>query len=317
MTTGTRAALALPHRALLHSTPAEFARAAVPYLAEGVGAGEVAVVIAGPDATELIHEGLGAAAHGVEFIAAAGWFTTPVAALASYDERARQDWWPRGRLRLLAEPVWAGRSALEVREWLRHEALLNVALAGSPTTLLCAYDAADLPPALLAHAARTHPELVDEDGIRPSHGYVEPADFYAECNAEPLAPPPITAARRIFGAGELPGLRAFLTREAARHGLPAADTLPFVLAVNEVATMVIRDGGGHGALWVWAADGELVADVTDPNRGMPDRFLGQLPPRPPHQADAAMWAVRRLCHIVEVRSNSMGTRVRLHLRLPA
>ncbi|MCP9970425.1 ATP-binding protein [Actinomadura madurae] len=120
--------------------------------------------------------------------------------------------------------------------------------------------------------------------------------------------------RRTFAAGALPALRDFLTAEAARHGLPGDRTLPFVLAVNEVATGIVRDGGGHGALLVWAEDGELVCDVDDPGRMLADRFLGHVPPDA-HGGDAAMWAVRRLCHIVEIRSGARGTRIRLRVRL--
>ncbi|MEW2356763.1 sensor histidine kinase [Spirillospora sp. NPDC029432] len=301
---------------MVYSTRREFAAAAVPHLREGLAEGDAVVAVVAPAAERLLRRQLGSAAsRSVEFIEAGSWFTGPMDALAAYQDRSRRDWWPVGRLRLLAEPVWTGRSELEVCEWKRHEALLNVAFAGTPTLLMCAYDAASLPAHVITDAARTHPDVVDDRGPRPSGRYVDPAVFYAECNARPLSAPPRDAAWRRFAAGGLAGLRAFLAAEAERLGLPADRSLPFVLAVNEVATTVIRHGGGRGLLWVWAEGGELLCDVGDPEGRLEDRFLGCFPPRHYKPGETAMWAVRRLCHIVEIRSGPGGTRVRMHLRL--
>lgn len=313
----TRGRDVLIHRALVHGSEREFTETVVPYLREGRRVGDALVVIVTPERADRLRVELDAGtSQAIEFIDAAEWFTGPMATLAAYYDRTREDWWPRGRLRLLAEPVWAGRSPLEIREWHRHESLLNVAFAGTPTTLLCAYDAA-LPPAVLDEVSRTHPELSGPGGSSPSGRFTDPADYYAECNAEPLAPPPECAADRGFASGELPGLRAFLQAEAVRLGLPEKRSLPFVLAVNEVATNIIRDGGGRGRLWVWAAEGELICDVTDPLRALSDRFLGYAPPTGPRRGEAAMWAVRRLCHIVEIRSGASGTVIRMHVALDA
>ncbi|MEV4257601.1 hypothetical protein AB0J52_30960, partial [Spirillospora sp. NPDC049652] len=66
----------------------------------------------------------------------------------------------------------------------------------------------------------------------------------------------------------------------------------------------------------WATADELVCELADPAARVEDRFLGHIPPRLDRPAEAAMWAVRCLCHIVEIRSDARtGTRVRLHTRL--
>lgn len=306
----------LVHRALLYGSRSEFLLTAVPFLLTGRSAGDAVVVIVAPPVSAVLRERLGPqTAADVEFIDAAEWFRGPMHALASYHDRARGDWWPRGRLRLLAEPVWDGLTPLETREWKRHECLLNVAFPGTPTLIMCAYDVAALPRHVLDDAARTHPELTGPDGTTSSERFTDPAAFYAECNAGPLPPPPAAAVRKPFATGGLPTLRSFLTAEAVRLGLPEDRTLPFVLAVNEVATGVIRDGGGRGSLWVWAEDGELICDVADPERVLNDRFLGYAPPDGKGHGDTGMWAVRRLCHIVEIRSGMDGSRIRLHVKL--
>jgi hypothetical protein len=304
------------HRALLYGSRQDFLDSAVPFLRAGHRADDAVVAVVAPPVSAALRERLGdPAAARIEFIDAAEWFRGgPVQVLGSCHDRARADWWPRGRLRLLAEPVWDGLTPLETREWKRHECLLNVVFAGTPTMIVCAYDRTGPPSDVLDAAVRTHPELAGPEGTRASERFTDPARFYAECNAAPLPEPPADAVRRTFATGGLPSLRDFLTAEAARHGLPGARTLPFVLAVNEVATGIIRDGGGRGALWVWAEHADLVCEVADPGRALTDRFLGHVPPEG-NDTDAAMWAVRRLCHIVEIRSGARGTRIRLRVRL--
>ncbi|WP_243712803.1 MEDS domain-containing protein [Actinomadura sp. 6K520] len=305
----------LVHQALMYGSRHEYLLTAVPYLRAGRRAGDAVVVLVEPPVAAALRGRLGReTAADIEFLDAAVWSHGPMHALASCHDRARADWWPRGRLRLLAEPVWRGRTPLETREWKRHDALLNVVFAGTPTMIMCAYDTAVLPGHVLDAAVRTHPELTGPDGPAAAGRYTAPAEFCAECDASPLPPPPAVAARRSFATGGLPGLRSFLFTEAARLGLPEERTLPFVLAVNEVATGIIRDGGGRGSLWLWAEAGELICDVADPVRVLADRFLGYEPPGAKGH-DAAMWAVRRLCHIVETRSGPHGTQVRMRVRI--
>jgi hypothetical protein len=42
--------------------------------------------------------------------------------------------------RILAEPVWTGRSAREIAAWKRMESALNVALARASIFMICPYD---------------------------------------------------------------------------------------------------------------------------------------------------------------------------------
>ena len=305
----------LVHRALLYGSRSEFLLIAVPFLSAARREGGAVVAVVAPAVAADLRGRLDpAAAAAVEFLDPAEWFSGPMHALATLHDRARGDWWPRGRLRLLAEPVWDGRTPLETREWKRYDALLNVVFAGTPTRIVCAYDTAALPGHVLDDAARTHPELTGPDGTAAAARYTDPAAFCAECDAVPLPPPPAAAARRTFAAGGLPGLRDFLSAEAARLGLPRERTLPFVLAANEVATGIVRDGGGRGVLRVWAQDGELICDVADPVGVLTERFPGYEPPGAEGH-DPAMWAVRRLCHIVETRSDPRGLQIRLRLKL--
>lgn len=332
----------LIHQALLYGSAEEYAELAARCLHDGLVAGDAVVVAAVPEHADLLRERLGEEADRIEFVAARDWFRGPMHALGLLHDRARDDWWPRGRLRLLAEtrpPQLPGsgtagsgtagsgdRAALEEREWSRVDSILNVLFAATPSIIVCAHDLRSAAPEAPTGPARTHPELLTMRGPRPSEHYVDPLDFYAECNAVPLPPPPTDrAVSRPFASGSLPGLREFMSEHLAKVGVPGEQTLRFVLAVNEVATNIIRHGGGRGSLWLWTEpDGpdeagtgrpvEVVCDLTDPARRLDDRFLGYIPPRP-YENGAGMWAVRRLCHIVEIRSGASGTVVRLHMRV--
>ena len=86
------------------------------------------------------------------------------------DEHLRPDRPVRG----IGEPIWAGRSPAELVECQAHETLLNYAFADSPAwSLLCPYDTAALPPAVVDEARRSHP-FVARDGIgKDSPEYVD------------------------------------------------------------------------------------------------------------------------------------------------
>src|SRR5262249_57233886 len=64
---------------------------------------------------------------------------------------------PGRRVRYLCEPVWPGRSAAETCEATRYEALINLALSGTPVSIMCPYDAVGLAPAALLEAKGAHP----------------------------------------------------------------------------------------------------------------------------------------------------------------
>ena len=80
-------------------------------------------------------------------------------------------------IRIIGEPVWAGRSEAEIAEWVRYESMINLSLATSPATLVCAYDARSVPDAALAGAHRTHPEVAGAGHVTNSLEYREPEDF--------------------------------------------------------------------------------------------------------------------------------------------
>ncbi|MFB4306395.1 anti-sigma factor RsbA family regulatory protein [Actinomadura sp. GTD37] len=305
----------------------DFLGGAVPFLRDGVDAGDRVLAVCGPAREALLRDALGGAAGAVRFTDAAAWYGHPsrtlADCLADADECVRQG----RRLRLLGEPAWASRSPLEVVEWQRAEALLNVAFRGTGAAVLCSY-ATSLPAAVVAAGRKTHPETVRGTRAVANPGFVDPWTFCARCDAEPLPPPPPgAAALPLDERADLYWLRAWVADCARRTPLPEEGLQRLLVAATEVVTNALRHGEPPVALRMWtdAPDGvpSLVCEVTDGGRWPPGTGYGLLPPRPPDGASSGgrfgLWAVRLLCSTVQIRTGGTGgkgTTVRLRLALP-
>jgi transcriptional regulator with XRE-family HTH domain len=167
----------LEHRLLGYDSTDACVDEVARFIVEGADRAEPALVVTSPARSKPVRSSLPAGAE-VEFANAAAWYRSPVHALNGYRDfvRRRLDagatW-----IRLVGEPVWTGRSAAEVAAWTRYEALLNLALASYPVTLLCPYDRASLPASILADAHCTHPEVQSGGQATPSADYRQPEEL--------------------------------------------------------------------------------------------------------------------------------------------
>jgi anti-sigma regulatory factor (Ser/Thr protein kinase) len=259
----------------------------------------------------LLTGALGSAAAGVDFVEAGAWYDAPGRTLAAYGRYVDAHKDGSRRVRVIGEPVWHGRTSLEEAEWIRYESVINAAFAGQPAWIVCPYDERTLPARIVAAAGRTHPQLLAGHGVRASAAYVEPDAFTCAGDHLPLPPPPGTAAEIGFD-GDLHLMRGRVKAAAERLGLPKEPMERLLLAVNEVATNAVEHGGGHGRILMWAEETSVVCDVTDPGR-LQARLPGYLPPDPGTGRGHGLWVARQLCELLEIRSGSSGTQVRLHL----
>ena len=67
-------------------------------------------------------------------------------------------------MRVLAEPLWAGRSQAESVEVLRHEALIEAALGATRAKLVCVYEEGVLSECHRRSLERSHHAIIDADG---------------------------------------------------------------------------------------------------------------------------------------------------------
>jgi len=300
----------LEHAAVFYRSTAEYLDAVLGFVAGGLErADPVLVAVPGPK-VGLLREHLGEQADRVSFTdmtvmgANPAWIIPRLAAFADAH---------RGEpVRYVGEPIWEARTAAELSEATRHEALINLAFAGVAVSILCPYDRGRLPRRVIANAERTHPVLIRDGHASASRAYSSSGVFPADCDA-PLTRPPSRAAALTY-RDDLAQVRAFAAEHARRAGLPAGRVRDLVIAVSELAANTWRHTDAGGTLHVWAADGELLCQIHDSGY-IGDHLAGRRRPAPDGAGGNGLWVVYQLCDLVELRTASTGVTIRLHFRL--
>jgi anti-sigma regulatory factor (Ser/Thr protein kinase) len=304
---------AFRHKALFYDGTADFVRALLPFVRNGVRAGEPVLVAVEEPKIAMLREALGVDAGGVEFVEMRGLGRNPGCIIPAWREFVAAHGGDGRRLRGVGEPVWAGRSEAEIGECHQHEALLNVAFDGGPAwTLVCPYDTAALAPDVIEAARRTHP-IVGE------HGVTRRSTAYRDPRIDPLGgdlePPPARRDELPFAAGDLAQVRTMTVAWARVAGVGDDRAADLELAVSELATNSIRHGGGSGVVRAWREPERFVLEVRDSGR-IADPLAGRgLPGHADTGCGRGLWLVNRLCDLVQLRSLRDGTAVRLHVAL--
>jgi anti-sigma regulatory factor (Ser/Thr protein kinase) len=213
-----------------------------------------------------------------------------------------------GRARLVGEPIWAARSADEIREATRHEALINLAFAGVPVTILCPYSLTELPPDVLADAERTHPVLRSGSREWASADYADPLVMNAACDADLISP--ADAFRMPFGPDELALVR-HAAREFARNaGLAPDRSVDLLVAVGEAGANALRHGGGKGTAVMWRAVDAVVVEIHDQGR-LADPLAGRRRPTATATGGRGLWLIHHMCDLVEFAPGMLRLRMSL------
>ena len=126
------------HRALLYRGAAEFRASIERYLRGGQARAEPVLIATAPVKVSWLRRELNGDTAGVAFTDMTELGRNPARIIPAV--RAFMDRYPGRRIRCVGEPVWADRSAAELREATRYEALVNTAFGGSPATMVCLYD---------------------------------------------------------------------------------------------------------------------------------------------------------------------------------
>jgi anti-sigma regulatory factor (Ser/Thr protein kinase) len=281
---GTRMEPGFRHEALVYRDAGELLAGVVPFLEEGLEAGEPALVAVSRANTELLRAELEAAAADVRFADMEAIGRNPARIVPFWlDFVDEHDGQP---VRGVSEPIWPGRSAAEIEEWRRHEALLDVAFASSGTwSLLCAYDADALA------AVESSP----------------PSDFFAgELNGRPRG-----TAGFEFDRHDLAEVRRRVEESADAAGVSPAQTSDLVVAASELAANSVAHGGGAGTLRVWTEGSSLIVEFQDGGT-IENPLVGQVRPTITQEGGRGLWLANQLCDLVQIRSGEDGTVVRLH-----
>lgn len=325
------------HTYLVTATAGELARAVVPAVRRSLAAGESVHFILDPRRQAAVRVALGDDADRVSWSDATVWMPHPARRLLAI-ENLVDDWLGPGleRVWLLVECPWDGDAPELIAEWERFEAVLNATFADRPVTMVCVYDAGDLPAEVVRRAGCSHP-LHGLTPLASCPAYVEPASFLAARRAHrlpvpgsavrllgPLGPARARAQLASLLGGRSPGQpvvpascgageRVRPTAGGERSTPPeAADVL--LVGATELVTNSWRAGAGTIEVAWWRDGPWVLVQVDDDGPGLTDPLAGYR--RPPVDAPGGrgLWITRQLVDGVDIAAGRWGSSVRLRVR---
>ncbi len=291
---------AFQHEALLYASEREFIEGTRDFITEGLDADEPVLVVLAAAKIDALRRELGAGASRVRFADMAEIGANPAWIIPAWQEFADLCSMTGKPFRGIGEPIWAERTADELVECQRHEALLNLAFADTPSfRLLCPYNTAQLDDEVLAEAHRSHgPNGLDAVAVPFDAPLPEPATVLADVAIDGAT---LSEARRL------------VVRHALDAGLTTAKRDALLVAVSEIVTNSILHGGGQARLRIWYADPSLICEVRD--RGcIDDPLAGRVRPPIAGVGGRGLWLATQLCDLLQLRTSDAGNAIRLHMR---
>jgi anti-sigma regulatory factor (Ser/Thr protein kinase) len=296
------------HQALLYRDSDEYLGGISAFISPALERNEpVAIAVPAPK-LRLLRAQLGSDAAGIELLNMLELGRNPARIIPAL--QAMIDRHGDRPLHYVGESIWPGRSAEEVCEATRHEALINLAWPSGETRILCPYDVASLDARVLADAHHTHPGVVDDGLLTASEAYRGPT-VPSGCEQALPDPPPGSKARR-FELDDLGSVRAWVSDQATAAGVDSERAGELVIAVNELTTNTVKHADTHGILRFWQTPDELIFQIEDSGH-IADPLAGRRR-RASETGGRGLWMVNQLCDLVEVRTSAAGTTTRMHSR---
>ncbi|MET0764075.1 MAG: sensor histidine kinase [Blastococcus sp.] len=315
----TAASASVPtHGAAVVGSEAELLAVALPFLVEGLRAGDLVALTCPPETVTLLCRELGEKASAVESdprMSLLGSRAPDALTMCSrYLERATAT--GSGRLRVVSE-VDFGDQPADWREGQRFESVYNRLMVGAPVIAVCLYDERRLPAQVIASAAATHPQLVNGTHWLASAGFQDPGTYVPSL---PIPREPFEDGDPIFvveNAPTLAGLRHQLGAVIASHVPDRDQQEDLHLAASEIAANAFRHGVRPVSARVWAEGDRLVCVIADRGTSYSDPFSGFTPAHGPDLSNGGMglWLARKLWDHVDVLPTTQGLTVRLSTRL--
>jgi AcrR family transcriptional regulator len=258
----------LIHEALVYSSDEEFLERVVPFLQDGLAAGDPTSIVLTPSNSGVLRDALGQDGHHVSFVDAGATYRRPAAAFAAYRRHLEKELSrPEVKLVRVIGEIPPELTTEEYAEWMRYESMFNRGFARYPLWVVCAYDTRARPEEIVGDALHTHP-IVAVNGNRDTNaGYIETDDFVdrpvrrehelRHGGGDPLSRLTVSTERDLDQLGRV------VAGAARAAGLGPSIVDDVALGAVELARDALRDGGGEASVEV-ARDGALWhCDVTD------------------------------------------------------
>lgn len=270
----TRAGAAAGHIGHFHevgffSSDDEFRALLVPWITEGLEAGEPVMVGYDARKTELLRASLhdpGA----VTFLE--GQYATPARTIAAYSKRftgclaagAQQ-------IRIAGEAPHAGNGG-RFEGWDRYESAVNVVWSDLPVWGRCLYDAQTTPANVRDYAERIHPFTVTVTaGTQPNQRYQDSAKLEVSVDPMEQAPAAVTLVEPSQAEAR------HTVRAIGRGHLDEETLADLELAVSEAVSNARLHGRPPLSVHVWVTADRVVVRVRDSGPGTTDRLVGMVP----------------------------------------
>jgi anti-sigma regulatory factor (Ser/Thr protein kinase) len=299
----------LRHQAFFYKGVDAFVGEIVPFVEEGLRAGDPIVAVTTSENIAALRNALGTDASRVSLHDAQDWYRSPGKAFSACLEfvGANMD---APCIRAIGEVAWPVDWAAGIEEYAHYESVFNVIAGEAPVYVVCPYDVSALPEPVLAHARATHPEIRSLRGAQVSDEYVDPDEYCGRLATRLEEAPP---AEPIQVTPELAGLRAVVAARAREANVPLDRIPELVLAVHEIATNALTHGTGDAWARLWEDERRFVCDIDNEGEGISETTAGYIPPDPGADRGRGLWLARQVCDLVEVLSRGGRTRVRLSM----
>ena len=280
------------HEAGFYGSDAEFAALIVPFVEEGVAAGEPVIIGYDDRKADLLRSWL-ADPSAVEFISDQSLYATPTGAIATYQRMFEFHlFMGAGQIRIAGDVPHPGNGR-RFEGWDRYECALNTVWQDLPVWGRCLYDTTTAPPAVLDIVERTHPRIVSPSGQRRASEHYQEAPAF---EGLPVAPDPLEASTPLV---ELTGQPAADTRHALAHighsRINNTTLSDLIIGASEAVSNALRHGQPPVTVRIWAALDRLVVSVHDTGPGPADPLAGLIPAaHSPSDPGLGLWVMHQL-----------------------
>lgn len=298
------------HPALFYSSDEEYLAGLVPFITEGLARQEPVAVAAPESRLRLLRDALDGVAEQVTMLNMAEAGRNPGRIIARVLLRFAGAH-PEGHVRIVGEPIWAGRTETEYPACVQHEALINAAFGGRDVTIVCPYDVSGLEEFAIADARATHP-LLWEAGRSYSSDRYDPDAVVARYNL-PLRNS-TEVGLSVTSATDLPAVRKHAVEQAERFGLDAEHFPDLELIATELVVNSLVHADGNCLLRVWSEADQLICEVRDTGQ-LTDPLAGRRPEQPGQLGGRGLLLVNDLADLVRIHTSPNGTTIRAFLRL--
>ena len=280
------------HEAGFYGSDAEFATLIVPFVEEGVAAGEPVIIGYDDRKADLLRSWL-ADPSAVEFISDQSLYATPTGAIATYRRMFEFHlFMGAGQIRIAGDVPHPGNGR-RFDGWDRYECAPNTVWQDIPVWGRCLYDTTTAPPAVLDIVERTHPRIVSPSGQRRASEHYQEAPAF---EGLPVAPDPLEASTPMVQLTNRPPAEARHALAHIGHSRINNTTLSdLIIGASEAVSNALRHGQPPVTVRIWAALDRLVVSVHDTGPGPADPLAGLIPAaHSPSDPGLGLWVMHQL-----------------------